>query len=167
MQFHMLIDGQQFLLDSAAVSCIRYRAEHGKSIITHLQSCETAEAFEGRLLRMCHAMISGTDRPELPVFAKAARRDRAFIRKACAARDALLADDPQRKAMKPPESTEPFDEYLVLALMAAAGLDFALIYELPIMHLVSVVLRCFEAKNKDQETYRPLTEQEMAAIYPR
>ena len=164
----MEIGGTEFQLDPSAISAIRFRAEYGESIINKLSDCRSGAELEGLLLRMCHMMIPLADRPELLDLARLARRDPDFLRKALKARAALLAGDPKRKPRaKSAEETESYDEYKVLALVAVAGVDMSLIYELPIMHLMSIANRVFELRNPDQKTYRPMTQEEMTQLYPR
>ena len=160
------IGGARYRLDPAAISAVRYRAEHGASVITHLAACETGQDLEQVLLRMCHMMIPEGERPELKELARRARRDPQFFQKALAARDALLSPDPTRKGGGD-EGGETFDEYQVLALMAVAGVDMTLLYELPILHLLGVVGRCVEARDPERKNYRPLNSGEMAKLYPR
>lgn len=162
----MDIGGAGFRLDPAAISAIRYRVEYGDSIVNHLESCRTARDTEGRLLRMCHMMIPVADRPELLEFAKLAHKDKHFIGKAIRARDALLAPDERFVSSDGEPSSESFDEYTVLAIMAVAGVDLNLIYELPIMHLASIAVKCSELRDPDRKTYRKLTDTEMATLYP-
>ncbi|HWS43296.1 MAG TPA: hypothetical protein VN421_09465 [Pseudoflavonifractor sp.] len=166
MRMKMDLGGASYELDPAAISAIRYRAEYGDSIHNHLAACSSAQEVEGRLLRMCHCMIPEADRPELLDFAGQARQDKDFFQKALAARNALLGGDPRWDGGKEADG-EPFDEYQVLALMAAAHLDTGLVYELPIMHLVAIVGRYFEEQNSDGTDLRPMTDEEMTRLYPR
>lgn len=168
MTFEMVIGGVKFRMDPAAISAIRYRAEYGDSIVNHLADCQTADEAEGRLLRMCHCMIPAADRPELLDFAKLARKDEDFIVKALVARDELMGEDPQWHG-KDDSADQSFDEYRVLALIAAAHLDMTLIYELPIIHLVGIAGRYFEAQSNDPDdtSYHKMDTQEMARLYPR
>lgn len=166
MTFELEIGGIKITLDPAAVSAIRYRMEYGDSIINHLGVCKTLEEAEGLLLRMCHCMVPEANRPELLTLAGLARKDGAFFRKAIMARDALLANDPQWHGGEAHDG-EPFDEYRVLALMAVAHIDMALIYELPIMHLVGIVGRYFEAQDPERTTYHKMDDREMKLMYPR
>lgn len=161
MEFGIEIGGVGFRLNPAAISCVRYRAEYGDSIVNHLTACKPREA-EGYLLRMCRCMME--DAPELPALAALAADDPAFLPNALAAQARLLEDDPQRAPGR--ADGERFDEYQVLALMAAARLDMALLYELPVMHIVSVVNRCFKARSGGK-TYHRMDESEMARLYPR
>ena len=161
------IGGLRFQLETAAVSAIRYRAVYGNSIVNDLASCSSRDDLEGRLLCMCYEMIIA-DRPELLEFAKLARRDEDFLTKAHVAKSALLAPDP---SFHPPAGEsggdEPFDEYKILALMVVAGIDMALIYELPILHLVALANRVAQLRDPEAKTYRPMTDQELAQLYPR
>lgn len=86
-------------------------------------------------------MIPEANRPELPAFAKIARKDPEFIIKAQLARMALLDTDPRAPKAEDDGTHERFDEYQVLALMACSGIDMGLIRELPIMHIVGIVQR--------------------------
>lgn len=166
MELRLEIGRVQVSLDPAAVSAIRYRAEYGESVVNDLAACETVSDTERTLLRMLRCMIPGDKRPSLLELARMARRDSAFLRKAVAARDALLQPDPRRHDIGS-EDGDPFDEYTVLALMAAAGVDMGLIYELPILHLVGVVSRYFESQDAERTDYRKLNGDEMAKLYPR
>lgn len=164
MRFWMEIAGVRFCLSPAAISALRYRCEEGDSLVNHLAACATATELEGRLLRMVRAMIA-EDRPELPELGRLARRDGAFLEKALAARDALLADDPRRAGGE--EGGRRFDEYDILALMAAARMDMGLLYELPILHIVSAVGRYFELRGAEEPEYHEMDAGEMAKLYPR
>lgn len=164
----MEIGGAGFHLDPAAVSAVRYRQQYGESVVERLRGVQTAVELERLLLRMCHSMIPTGERPPLLEFARLARRDPAFFTHALQARDALLEADPGRSL--PPEAdgpAEPFNEYKVLALASAAGLDLRLIYELPILHVLSVAEECFRLKDPNQKAYRPMTEAEMGLLYRR
>lgn len=166
--FSMEIGGVRFHMDPAAVSALRYRAEYGKSAVCDLASCATADQAEGILLRVVHAMLPPADRPELLAFARLARRDKDFLPKAHVAKSALLAPDPAFHAPTGEAGEDtPFDEYKILALMVAAGIGMELIYELPILHLVSLAHRVARLRDPEAKTYRPMTDQEMAQLYPR
>ena len=162
-----MIGGVRFSLDPAAISAVRYRAAYGASIVTHLADVGTARELERRLLRMCYTMIPVADRPELPDFARLARRDKDFITTALQARDALLAPDPLHPVSGGQESSEEFDEYKVLALVAVSGVDMSLIYEVPILQLLSIVRMAYDLRDPDKKTYRQMTDTEMAMLYPR
>lgn len=154
----MEVGGVRFRLDPSAVSAIRYRAEYGES------AAETG--FDGKkLLRLFHIMIVPEERRSLEELARLARKDKGFMRKTLEARDALMADDPLRPTGEE-GAREPFDEYQVLALMMAAGVEASLIYELPILHLVSVVQRAFEMKSPSED-YHEMTPEELRELYPR
>lgn len=161
------IGGVRFLLDPAALSAVRYRAAYGESIVTHLAGARTPREREGRLLRMCHIMIPPANRPALPDFARLARRDRGFLQTALRARDALLAPDPLHPVSGAAETAEAFDEYKVLALVAVSGVDMSLICEVPILQLLSIVRMAYDLRDPDRKTYRPMTDDEMATLYPR
>ena len=168
MKFHMEIGGQDFLLDATAISAIRYRENYGKSVVNDLADCASADETEGVLVRMTHAMVSPEEGPTLLEFAKLARRDGDFLTKAHVAKSALLAPDPSfRPPAGEPGGDEPFDEYKILALMVVAGIDMALIYELPILHLVALANRVAQLRDPEAKTYRPMTDQELAQLYPR
>lgn len=162
----MEIGGARYQFDPGAISALRYRAEYGESIVTHLLTCTSAKEEEARLLRICWMMLPPADRAPLRDFARRAGRDRHFIEKARTAVDRLLAEDP-----KAPKGGEPgyedFDEYDVLAVMAAARMDTALIYELPILHLAGIAARYFEMQDPDRKSYRPMTREERSTLYPR
>lgn len=164
----MEIGGVWFDLDPAAISALRYRAEYGDSIVNHLAASTTLQEAEGRLLRMCRMMIPAADRPELPDFTELAGRDPAFMSKAITAKNALLNVD-GRLSMEDREAQdgEPFDEYDILVMLAAAHMDAALIYELPIMHLAGIAGRYFALQDPERKSYRKMTSTEMTAMYPR
>lgn len=169
MIFKMEVGGVQFELDSSAISALRYRAEYGESIVNAIADSKTVDELDGQLLRMCHMMISAAHRPELPEFAKLARRDPEFQIKAQLARMALLGVDPKAPgADEPAEPSARFDEYQVVALMACGGIDMALLYELPIMHIVSIIQRAADLKDPDKaQRYREMTDEELSTLYPR
>lgn len=160
----MVIGGSGFDLDPAAISCIRYRAEYGGSVVVHLTQAEEAAERERVLLRMVHMMIPTDRRPTLEAFAKLAHHDPGFPGKARKAQAALLDLDP---AVGTPQEQEGdlFDEYDILASMTLAGVDAKLLYELPIMHLVSVLNRCGQLRDPERKTYRKMDAREMAALY--
>lgn len=162
----MELAGVRYKLDPAAISALRYRAEYGESIVNHLAACRDGREEEARLLRVCWMMIPPADRPELRTFARAARRDGRFVAKARRAVDALLDVDPQAPKGGEPDGGE-FDEYDVVAVMAAAGMDLALVYELPILHLAGIAARYFEMQDPDRKSYRPMTREERSMLYPR
>lgn len=165
--FTMEIGGVRFKMDPTAASALRYRAVYGNSIVNDLASCSSRDDLEGRLLCMCYEMIIA-DRPELLEFAKLARRDEDFLAKAHVAKSALLAPDPSfRPPAGEPGGDEPFDEYKILALMVVAGIDMALIYELPILHLVALANRVAQLRDPEAKTYRPMTDTELCQLYPR
>lgn len=163
----LALGGERYLLDPAAISAVRYRAEYGCSVVTDLSGCQTAKSVERVLLRMCRMMIPPAQRPSLEAFARAARRDGRFFAKAQRARSALLAVDPAQPPPAGAPDGEPFDEYGVLALMALTGVDMGLLYELPITHLVGILRRCGDIRDPDCKTYRLMTADEMARLYPK
>ena len=160
------IGGVRFHLDPAAISAIRYRAEYGDSVLNHLSACATAAELEGALLRLVRMMIPPKERPALKELAKLARGDQGFFKTALEAKDALLAPDPLRTDGGEGDG-EPFDEYQLLALMAAAGVDLWLVYELPLLHLIGVVGRCFEMKDTEHKDYHEMSTKELSKLYPR
>lgn len=162
----MEVDGAGFRLDPAAISCLRYRAQYGDSAVNHLERCATAQETQRVLLRLCHMMIAPEDRPELLEFARYAGRDRGFVSKARKALAALLAPDPRRGDPPREPPGERFDEYQILAAVAACGIDCALVYELPILHLAAVAERVARLKEGGGRTYRPMTGTEMSTLYP-
>ena len=125
--------------------------------------------LEGKLLRMCHLMIPPESRPELLALARQARRDGTFFVKGLRARDALLAPDPELEEWgdDAPSSHSRFDEYKLLAVLTMAGVDLRLLYELPLLHLAGLVRRLNVLRDPDRKTYRPLSQKEMAQLYPR
>lgn len=159
------IGGAGFLLDPAAISCVRYRARYGESVVTEM---ERGKPIDGPLLRMCWMMVHPHHRPELPEFALLARKTPTFRAQALAARAALLAPDP-RGRRGGQDTGERFDEYKILASMYALDMDSGLLYELPILHLASLVGRVAELKypDPDAKRYRPMTAEEMGELYPR
>ena len=156
----------EYPLDPSAISALRYRSAYGDSVVNHLAGCRSGRELERVLLRMCHMMIPPDRRPPLEEFARQAGRDRDFTARAREARAALLAGDPRRKGGQE-GSREPFDEFQAAALLAAAGLGTELLYELPILQLLSVAGRVFDLRNPDRRTYRPMTGTEMATLYGR
>lgn len=166
MTLKMEIGGVRYQFDTAAISALRYRAEYGESVINHLAACRDGREEEARLLRVCWMMIPPADRPELRDFARTARRERHFAEKARRAAEALLDVDPGAPKGGEP-GCEDFDEYDVVAIMAAAGMDTALLYELPILHLAGIAARYFEMQDPDRKSYRPMTREERSTLYPR
>lgn len=162
----MELGGVRLRLNPAAISAIRYRAEYGASILTHLAQAKTREETEARLLRMCWQMIPPAERPELLEFARLARRGPRFVQKALGARNALLDVDPAAPREED-AAPEAFDEYALLATMAAAHMDMSLIHELPALHLYGIAARYFRAQNPDSKTYRPASREERESLYPR
>lgn len=150
---------RKYPLDPAAVSAIRYRAAYGESVV--------GAGAGGKLLRLCHMMVPPEHRPELRTFVRQCRRERTFFVQALEAQRALLAPDPLHTPPAADGPTEPFDEYRVLAYLAAAGLDAALIYELPILHLAGVAQRVFELKQGGGKQYHAMPAEDRAALYPR
>ena len=168
MIFQMEIGGVRFDMDSSAISALRYRAEYGESVINVIADCTSVDQLEGQLLRMCHMMIPEANRPELPTLARLARKDPEFVIKAQLARMALLGVDPKAPKVDESPSSERFDEYQVLSLMACGGIDMALLYELPIMHIVSIIQRAADLKDPDKAPkYREMTNEELSTLYPR
>ena len=161
----------EYPLDPAAVSAIRYRAAYGESVVDGggLSPAGDASAAgaAGKLLRLCHMMIPAERRPELLEFARRCRKEKTFFVQALEAQRALLAPDPLHTPPAADGPAEPFDEYRVLAFLAAAGLDAALIYELPILHLAGVAQRVFELKQGGGKRYHAMPAQDRAALYPR
>ena len=160
------LGGQKFRLETAAVSALRYRAVYGGSVAGHLDACPSRERAEGVLLRMVHMMIPPEERPPLLELAALARRSGDFFAQGLQARDALLNADPRAPAGEP--GAEPFDEYEVLALMASAGVDAALIHTLPILHLAGIAARTFALKKAPPpDCRRPMSQEGRAMLYPR
>ena len=159
------IGGERLRLNPAAISALRYRAQYGKSVVTDLMGAATPEQLEACLIRLLHVMQE-EEALSLLDMAALCRRDAQFLQKAIAARDALLDASKAQKHDEPVEGAEPFDEYRVLALMAAARLDMSLLHELPILHLLEVVTLCFEGRS-EKKAYRPMNQKELHALYPR
>ena len=164
----MEIGGIQVNLDPAAISCIRYRIAYGNSIVNDLAACTSADDEEAVLLRMIHAMLAQENSPDLLEFARQARRDPDFLVKGRVARSALLALDSNFYVSdNAPTGNEPFDEYKILAMMVVAGIDMELIYQLPILHLVSLASRVAQLRDPEARSYRPMTNEELVQLYPR
>lgn len=162
---------REYPLDPAAVSAVRYRAAYGESVVggwglSSAGAGPTAKAG-GKLIRLCHMMIPPDRRPGLTEFARQCRRERTFFSQALEAQRALLDPDPLHTPPAEDGTAEAFDEYRVLAFMAAAGVDMALIYELPILHLASVAQRVFELKQGGGKRYHAMPAEDRAALYPR
>lgn len=159
------LDGTWFRLNPAAISVIRYRATYGESAVKRLSEHLTEREEERLLLRLVHTMIPPEERPPLKDLAQKARRDTKFVPKAREAAKALLARDPC--AVPPEESDLGFDEYGLLASMTLGGVDGRLLYELPIMHLATVLDRCAVLRDPKRKVYHPMSKTDRAALYPR
>lgn len=159
------IGGVWFALDSAAVSAVRYRAEYGDSVINHMRCCGSRREEESVLLRICCLMIQEAKRPNLKEFARLARHDGRFVEKGRRALDALLSVDPLMDLPETDVEESAIDEYQILALMAAGGIDTALIYELPLLHIISIVSRR-SPRNSEERDYHKYSSKEMAELYP-
>lgn len=165
MRFELEIGGERLWLNPAAISAVRYRARHGSSVVTDLMQAKTPDKLQQCLIHMLEAMCEDAHVGLLEL-ASRCRRDEQFLQKGLLARDALLNHSQKHKEVEQDEGTEPFDEYRVLAILASAGLDMALLYELPILHLLEVATLCFEWRS-DKKTYRRMTQGEMKALYPK
>lgn len=163
------LNGRRYPLDTAAVSALRYRAAYGESVVEALRRPMPPRKREGVLLRMCHLMIPAARRPPLLELAEQARRDGDFPAKGRVARDALLAGDRALEGWEDGEPGDgaPFDEYRLLAALVLAGVDPALLYELPLLHLLGLLKRLAALRDPERKTYRRLTGAEMAQLYPR
>ncbi len=159
--------GAEFTLDPSAISAVRYRAAYGDSIVNHLAASKTDKELEGHLLRMCHQMIVPAQRPDLLAFAALVRKDTNFLQTATLAKQALLSQDKKRPRAKKEEASADFDEYNILALMTAARVDMQLLYELPLLHITSVINRSSEMRDPNHKTIRKMTDQEMRTLYGR
>lgn len=160
----MELGGVRYLMDPAAISAIRYRSQYGESIVTSLANSENKTERERHLLRICHEMMVDRQKVPLSDYAKQVFQDRAaFLRQAEEAVAALLDTDGQE-----PEKGadgEEFDEYELLASMAAVGLDMRLLETLPIMHIVRVLDHLGAMKDPERKQYRKMSETEMAKFY--
>ena len=165
MKRKMDIGGSNFTFDLAAISAVRYRAEYGDSIINHLAECKTPEEVEQKLLWLCHVMIVPDERPEIAHFAQCAFEDKVFFAKAIALKDGLLAHDPNATETKGGKNTERYDEYQILALASAVRIPESMIYELPIMHLLSVANRINDMKSQQEEKVRVMDAAERVAFF--
>lgn len=165
MRFAVQIGGIRHWLNPAAISCIRYRAEYGRSIVTDLLAAQSGAELELCFIRMVHAMIPPDDHVDLLEFAARCRTDQQFFAIAIVARDALL--EGKKPAQKELATGEQMDEYKILAMLAATGVSMTLIYELPIMHLLEVVSECCAVHSNEEQRYVPMTEKQMSTLYPR
>lgn len=160
----MELGGARYLLDPAAISAIRYRSSYGESIVTSLANSENKTERERHLLRICHEMMVDRQKVPLSDYAKQVFRNRAeFLRKAEEAVAALL--DTDEWELEKGTGGEEFDEYELLAAMAAAGLDMRLLETLPIMHIAQVLDKLGALKDPDRKRYRRMSEAEMAKFY--
>lgn len=166
MMWELELGGVRFKLNPAAISAVRYRAEYGDSAANQFHDSAGRLETERVLLRTCHQMIPEPDRPALLDFARLARRDGDFFTKALEAHAALFEADPLEPDGRPTGSVI-FDEYEILAIMAEAHIDLALIYELPILHLLSVVRRYAKRKDPNRASEHRLTDEEMFSMFPR
>ena len=160
---------ERYRLEDAALSCVRYRAAFGESVVEALRRPMGAAEREGVLVRMCWAMLPEAGRPDLLTIAAQFRREETALAQALAARDALLRPDRSLDGWDDPgeESGEPFDEYKLLASLSLARVDMGLLRELPLLHLLGLVRRMAALQDPERRTYRKLTAAEMGRIYPR
>ena len=171
----MDIGGRTFRLEDAAIAAVRYRRTYGHSICTDWERTVRWEQAAGPAggaqeeavaLRLVHQMIPPEERPPLEELACLCRRDGDFLSKGRLALGALLAEDPSMPRL-PDGSERAFDEYDILASMAAVGVDPLLLYELPIFHIASILARYAVQMDPDRVEYRPMTGREMGLLYPR
>lgn len=165
MRFAAEIGGIRHWLNPAAISCIRYRAEYGRSVVTDLMAAQSGAELELCFIRMVHAMISPDDHVDLLEFAALCRTDPQFFAIAIVARDALL--EGKKPAQKELTTGEQMDEYKILAMLSSTGVSMELIHELPIMHLLEVVGECCAVRGTGEQRYVPMTEKQMSTLYPR
>jgi hypothetical protein len=142
----LYLNGKVYKVNPAAVSCIKYRSEYGESFINALANQKSANELQGILLKFCHAALieSGIS---VQQFASMARKEETFFQQAQLIRKAAMAGLNSKVNSDDNVSSGEFDEYEILALAAAAGVDISLTNELTIMQFLDVVKRTIDAKN--------------------
>ncbi len=155
----LTVGGVRYDLDASAMSAIRYRSKRGKSAIGEIVSAEGD--MLPLLIRITYEMISG-EKPDMRTYAYAARREEGFYDAALGAVLEMIKADPLAKPQGG-KSKDAFDEFDLLAAYGRSGLPGCLLYELPILHIVSILNRM----NPTEPTKRLMTNDEVVAMYPR
>lgn len=148
MKRKISIGGGVYFADTAAISCLRYRELYGSSVLYELLGEQSPTALHAKLTKMVWAMVQPCD-TDFKEFAEACRDDKNFIETSLSLRAELLKPDPRYTPddSAAPVAPEEFDDMDIVARLALAGLDFALMYELPIFYVISAVNRVFRLKS--------------------
>ena len=130
------IGRKKYPLNTAMISLLRYRKEFHSSFFR--ESSDGAAAALAAV-RLVWASIEG-DKPDFPDFLDAATAASGFLEQALAVQQAVLYTDAVfTEANAPSAGDDDLDELTVLALMASSGLDYTLVYDLPVFAVIDVI----------------------------
>lgn len=130
------IGRKKYPLNTAMISLLRYRKEFHSSFFR--ESSDGAAAALAAV-RLVWASIEG-DKPDFPDFLDAAAAASGFLDQALAVQQAVLYTDAVfTEANAPSAGDDDLDELTVLALMASSGLDYTLVYDLPVFAVIDVI----------------------------
>lgn len=130
------IGRKKYPLNTAMISLLRYRKEFHCSFF---QESTDGAAAALAAVRLVWASIEG-DKPDFPDFLDAAAAASGFLEQALAVQQAVLYTDAVfTEANAPSAGDGDLDELTVLALMATSGMDYTLVYDLPIFAVIDVI----------------------------
>ena len=127
---------KKYPLNTAMISLLRYRKEFHCSFF---QESTDGGAAALAAVRLVWACIEG-NKPDFPDFLDTAVTASGFLEQALAVQQAVLytqAVSPEKPAAS--SGDDDLDELTVLALMATSGMDYTLVYDLPIFAVIDVI----------------------------
>ena len=130
------IGRKKYPLNTAMISLLRYRKEFHCSFF---QESTEGGAAALAAVRLEWACIEG-NKPDFPDFLDTAVTASGFLEQALAVQQAVLytqAVSPEKPAAS--SGDDDLDELTVLALMATSGMDYTLVYDLPIFAVIDVI----------------------------
>lgn len=150
MKQPITICGKTYLAETAAVSCVRYRSEHGISPMAEFTQPLSQGEARAKLAKLVWIMAQPDE--DYAEFAAMCLQEESFVEQALMLRAKLLKPDDRYKPTSQAESISPvqYDEFDTLARMSHTGMPECLIYELTMPQLQATINRSLEYMQKSR-----------------
>lgn len=131
------IGDRAYIANPSMIALLRYYTVFGESFLSAYfdGKCDVLE-----LARLVWASLDDP-KPDFAAFLGAAAESDGFAAAAYAIQSAVLAAPVSSGKGNTAKSTEPIDEFDILALMTVSGIDMGLIHILPVFYIVEIASR--------------------------
>lgn len=163
MTVSLLVGGQRrdYEAVTAGIVCVRYRMKYGISLFEDYSSVAGAANYAAAA-RVLHEMLYADSAPGISELETILRDDTISWLSATLAIRELMKFEPVPGAQM--QRSEPFDELRFLGQMAACGLSFDLLYEIPILLIANVMIGMYREQSATTKWVR-MSPQEVMTKY--